>query len=61
MILFAANSLWYVAACVVVPLAWGAGVQWLFASWRARHPVSTTPTSLPTNLLDVEAEESNLP
>jgi hypothetical protein len=50
----------YVAACVVVPMAWGAAVHWLFASWHARQAARHPPAS-PETALDAEAEEPNVP
>lgn len=46
----------YVAACVVVPLVWGAAVHGLFAAWHARQEARHVVARH-----DAEAEEPNLP
>lgn len=50
----------YVAACVVVPMAWGAVVHWLFAAWHARR-AARHPLPPPETVLEAEAEEPNVP
>jgi hypothetical protein len=49
-------SVVYIAACVVVPIIWGAAVHWLFASWHARQ---AAPHAVVVH--DAEAEEPNVP
>jgi hypothetical protein len=50
----------YVAACVAVPLVWGAAVHWLFAAWHARQE-ARHPLPQPETMLEAEAEEPNVP
>jgi hypothetical protein len=49
-------SISYVVACVAVPVAWGAAVHWLFASWHERQAARRTAI-----VHDEEAEEPNVP
>jgi hypothetical protein len=49
-------SVAYIAACVVVPIFWGAAVHWLFASWHARQAARHVVV-----VRDAEAEEPNVP
>ena len=52
-------SVTYIVACVVVPVAWGAAVQFLFASWHDRQTAQRVVVE--KSPLEEEAEEPNVP
>ena len=52
-------SIPYIVACVVVPVAWGAAVHFLFASWHERQ--AQRHIVVEKSPLDEEAEEPNVP